>query len=216
MIELPILQRAENKLESTVSSPKTGGIRLRIEGMTCTGCAAGIQRAIEARTDVTAASVSFAAGTAEIEGRDLQPKSLIETIERRGFQAELIEAGDEPIDQSDIERQQHANERTWRNRAIVGMGLWIPLETLHWISTAMHWHGIWMPWVMFFGSLIIILFALTADFADAAVGRTPGGATVSADGEAVYSIPLDLPPGHVELPATMALGGSRRSTEAME
>lgn len=127
--------------------------------MTCTGCAAGIQRAIEARTDVTAASVSFASGTAEVEGQSLQPKSIIETIEGRGFQAELIDSSDGTLDQSDIERQQQSNERTWRYRAIVGMGLWVPLESLHWSATAMHWHGSWMHWTMFLGALIIIVFA---------------------------------------------------------
>lgn len=127
--------------------------------MTCTGCAAGIQRALETRPEVTAASVSFAAGTAEIEGNNLETKSLIATVEGRGFQAELIPSSNEADVQSDIEKQQVANERTWRYRAIVGMGLWAPLELLHWISTALHWHGPWMPWTMFIGSLVIIVFA---------------------------------------------------------
>ena len=127
--------------------------------MTCTGCAAGIQRALEARTDVTTASVSFASGTAEIEGLDLRIASLIETVEGRGFQAELIPADEPDETHSDIEKQQQANERTWRYRAIVGVGLWAPLESLHWIATAMHWHGVWMPWVMFSGAMIVIAFA---------------------------------------------------------
>ena len=63
----------------------------------------------------------------------------------------------------------------------------------------------------FIGALIIILFALTADFADAAVGRTPGGATVSADGEAVYSIPLDLPPGTNGMTPALSLEYRHRS-----
>ncbi len=159
LIELPILKRAEQSTLETAIVPKSGSIRFRITGMTCTGCAAGIQRAIEARGDVTSASVSFASGTAEIEGRQLQPKSLIKTIEGRGFQAELIDSSDGALDQSDVERQQQSNERTWRYRAIVGMGLWLPLETLHWSATAMHWHGAWMHWTMFFGALVIILFA---------------------------------------------------------
>jgi P-type Cu+ transporter len=159
LIDLPILKRPEAKTELSEVASKPGSVRLRITGMTCTGCAAGIQRAIEARADVKAASVSFASGTAEIEGRDLKPESLIATVQGRGFQAELIESDDDTLDQSDIERQQHANERTWRVRAAVGMGLWIPLETLHWTATALHWHGQWMPWVMFAGSLFIIVFA---------------------------------------------------------
>ncbi len=149
MIELPIVTKP--------ASP--GAIRLRVTGMTCTGCAAGIQRALEARQDVITASVSFAAGTAEVEGRDLTPKSVIATVEGRGFQAELIESSDSGDEQSEIERQQESNERTWRHRAIVGIGLWAPLEILHWTATAMHWHGPWMPWTMFFGALVVILFA---------------------------------------------------------
>jgi len=134
-------------------------LRFRISGMTCTGCAASIQRALEARQDVAAASVSFVAGTAEIEGLALQPASLIQVIRERGFNAELIDPAKKTNEFSEIERQQQSNERIWRHRAIVGMGLWAPLELLHWIATAMHWHGDWMSWSMFFGSLVIILFA---------------------------------------------------------
>ncbi|MDX1925405.1 MAG: heavy metal translocating P-type ATPase, partial [Pirellulaceae bacterium] len=72
---------------------------------------------------------------------------------------QLILPTDDHSDQSDIERQQQANERTWRYRAIVGMGLWLPLETLHWTASAMHWHGPWMSWMMFVGALVIIVFA---------------------------------------------------------
>jgi Cu+-exporting ATPase len=127
--------------------------------MTCTGCAASIQRALEARDNVDSASVSFIAGTANVAGHLLQPGSIIEVIRGRGFEAELIDSTESVNEFSEIERQQQSNERRWRHRAIVGMGLWVPLELLHWIATAMHWHGEWMLWVMFFGSLVIILFA---------------------------------------------------------
>ena len=157
--ELPILSKSDTNGESVSPQFTSRHMRFRVTGMTCTGCAAGIQRALEARTDVTSASVSFASGTAEIEGRDLQTKSVIATIEGRGFQAEWIPQNDEGIGQSEIERQQQSNERTWRHRAIVGIGLWAPLEALHWTATAMHWHGPWMPWTMFAGALVIILFA---------------------------------------------------------
>lgn len=134
-------------------------IRLRVTGMTCTGCAAGIQSALESRSDVSAASVSFAAGTAEVEGHGLKAEDLIKAIQYRGFIAEVIHPSSDDVDQSDIERQQQANEQTWRYRAIVGMGLWLPLETLHWAVAAMHWHGPWMSWTMFIGAFIIIVFA---------------------------------------------------------
>lgn len=45
------------------------------------------------------------------------------------------------------------------------------------------------------GVTFIAVSLLSALHAHAAVGRTPGSADVSRDGEAVYSIPLNLPPG---------------------
>lgn len=169
-MQLPIIQPQstptdESAAHATGDSKQSGSagdgtaMRLRVGGMTCTGCAAGLQRALEARGDVSNASVSFAAGLAEVEGRDLRADALIDEIARRGFTAELIQPTEDGFDQSDIERQQQANERTWRHRALVGMSLWLPLEVMHWTATAMHWHGPWMNWVMFIGALVIIVFA---------------------------------------------------------
>ena len=156
---MPLITKRDGNREAALIPFSTEAIRLRVTGMTCTGCAAGIQRALEARADVTAASVSFTTGTAEIEGSNLQPKSVIATVEGRGFQAELIKANEIAGEQSDIEKKQQSNERIWRHRAIIGIGLWAPLEILHWTATAMHWHGAWMPWTMFIGALVVILFA---------------------------------------------------------
>ncbi len=166
-MQLPVLKPTDLDQDAlaTPSGPKVSraanrdAVRLRVSGMTCTGCAAGIQGALESRKEVTAASVSFAAGTAEVEGNGLEAEALISAIRQRGFSAELIQAAEDNFDQSDIERQQQANERTWRYRALVGMGLWLPLEILHWTASGMHWHGPWMNWMMFLGALVIIVFA---------------------------------------------------------
>lgn len=141
------------------SSDASDVLRFRVSGMTCAGCAAAIQRGLESREGITNASVSFASGTAAVEGLNLKPDSLIDVIRGLGFVAELIRSEEMNDLGSDIERQQSANERTWRFRAIVGMTLWLPLEILHWISNAFHWHGPWMPWLMFSGASIILVFA---------------------------------------------------------
>ena len=67
----------------------------------------------------------------------------------------------------------------------------------------------------FIGALLLILFALTADFAHAAVGRTPGAATVSPSGEAVYSIALDLPPGTNGMTPVLSLEYRHRSVAGL-
>ena len=170
-MQLPILPSKINHVTPATATElddtKPGVIRLRVTGMTCTGCAAGIQAALESRSDVTGASVSFAAGTAEVEGRNLKAVDLVKAIQNRGFTAALIQPTEDLFDQSDIERQQQANERTWRYRAIVGMGLWLPLEASHWTAAAMHWHGPWMAWMMFLGALVIIVFAGSAFYRSA-------------------------------------------------
>jgi Cu+-exporting ATPase len=103
--------------------------------------------------------VSFATGTAVIEGRHLDSAALIQEVVARGFAAEVIEASDSGDPASEIEKQQRSNEQIWRYRAIVGMSLWAPLEILHWTAMALHWHGPWMEWLMFAGALVILIFA---------------------------------------------------------
>lgn len=179
-MQLPILTSGVNPTPQPSPAPpadaKPGAIRLRVTGMTCTGCAAGIQTALETREDVTSASVSFSAGIAEVEGRNLKPGDLVKTIQKRGFSAELIPETEDHFHQSAIERQQQANERTWRYRALVGMGLWLPLEISHWTAAAMHWHGPWMDWMMFVGALVIIIFA-GSEFYKSAWRAAAGGTT---------------------------------------
>lgn len=148
----------ENNLSANVA-PEPELMRLRVSGMTCTGCASTLQRVLETRREVREASVSFAAGIATVEGVKLDSKELIGAITGQGFGAELINPDDHPDQNSDIEKQQLRNESIWRHRAIVGIGLWAPLEILHWTATAMQWHGPWMSWLMFSGALVIILFA---------------------------------------------------------
>lgn len=127
--------------------------------MNCTGCAATLQRSFEARTDVSSASVSFASGIATVTGTSLIPDQLLETVRSRGFQGRLISESETASAYSDIERLQQHRERSWRRRAAIGISLWLPLELLHWMSSAFHWHGSWMPWMMFAGSLVILVIA---------------------------------------------------------
>jgi len=135
-------------------------VRLNVDGMVCAGCAASVQGALEKQAGVSSASVSFTEGRATVVGVHLDLPTLIRAIEGRGFSAE--QAGEElaPAElKSEIEIRQQANERLWRFRAIVGLGVWAPLEALHWIGHTMGWHGLWMPILMLLGSTFVFAVA---------------------------------------------------------
>jgi RHS repeat-associated protein len=61
------------------------------------------------------------------------------------------------------------------------------------------------------GAFLFTVIAGHSDAAGAAIGRTPGAAAVSPDGEAAYSVPLDLPPGTNGLTPALSLQYGHRS-----
>ena len=127
-------------------------LQFRITGMTCAGSAAAVQRAIEADPAVSSAAVSVTDGLATVKGAGLQPDSLIQAIEGRGFEAEELLELPAPAElRSEIELRQARSERQWRFRAIVGLSIWVPMAILHWAVEAS-----WVPWAMLVGATIVL------------------------------------------------------------
>lgn len=147
--------------DHATDSPKTPGsetsTRFSVEGMHCAGCASGLQEALLALPAVTGASVDFVGGTAVVDGA-APSVEILGTITNQGFEgARLAEEFDLQETRSRLERNQAASVRLWKRRAIVGLGLWIPLETLHWtLGGGSH---AWLPWVMLAGSAIVLAVA---------------------------------------------------------
>ncbi|MHC4211244.1 MAG: heavy metal translocating P-type ATPase [Planctomycetota bacterium] len=132
-------------------------LRLKVSGMDCAGCAASVQRALEAGPGVHSAAVSFTDGLATVVGEALRPEALIEAVRNRGYDAEPL--GDEiaaPAElRSNIELRQARRERQWRNRAVTGLGIWIPMAIVHWgVADAA-----WKPWFLLAGATIVIATA---------------------------------------------------------
>lgn len=61
-------------------------IELQIDGMSCGGCAASLQRALAAQPGITHAEVDFARASAKVEGT-LDRAALIALIQAQGFDA---------------------------------------------------------------------------------------------------------------------------------
>ncbi|MFM8476783.1 MAG: heavy metal translocating P-type ATPase [Planctomycetaceae bacterium] len=146
---------------------------VRVTGMTCAGCAAGLQRALEQSGLTSSAVVSITTGLANVScGEDVVPR-VLDVIRSRGFGAEVASGG---VLYSEVERRQAAAELIWRRRAIWGLSLWLPLEVAHWVLSFSHIHPAWMPWVMAAGSGAVVL-GVGAEFLRSALGALRRGGT---------------------------------------
>lgn len=146
--------------------------RYRIEGMHCTSCASGLQSALRNQTEVKSATVDFTSGLAVVEG-GLEIRPALEVIAARGFEGEFLEAKEDLAEtRSRMELAQARTVKMWKRRAIIGLGVWIPLETLHWTVG----HGVaWIPWVMMLGGLLVLVVAGGGFYASAYKAARRGG-----------------------------------------
>ncbi len=136
---------------SAAPPPPTSSFR--ITGMTCAGCAAGLQRTLEADPGIHSATVSIVSGLARVS-TTLSADEVIARIRQRGFDGTQELSG---AAVSATEQQQHSAETRWKRRAIAGLTLWLPLELLHWSAAGLHWHPDWMPLLMAAGSGLVLL-----------------------------------------------------------
>ncbi|MEE9213003.1 MAG: HAD-IC family P-type ATPase [Phycisphaeraceae bacterium] len=142
-------------IETPAQEPPVQEVQLKVTGMHCASCAATVQRAIEADPQVRSASVSVTAGMATVLGQSLEPQRLVQAVRDRGYEAVPITAPAAPAElRSEIELRQRRQESLWRFRAIVGLGLWVPMAILHWTVSAA-----WVPWVLLVGATVVLATA---------------------------------------------------------
>lgn len=136
-------------------------VTIKVEGMTCAGCATAVRSAIENVPGVESAQVDLATGLATVAGDQPKTTSIIEAIMTRGYKAEAVEAVlDASGIRSQIEQTQLEHERLWRTRAIIGLSTWAPLELLHWIAASSGFdHGLLVPIIMWAGATLVLATA---------------------------------------------------------
>ncbi|MFH1111276.1 MAG: cation-translocating P-type ATPase [Planctomycetota bacterium] len=124
--------------------PKTPEpIQLRIEGMTCGGCVARVERALQSVDGVARARVNLTTEVATIEGGDATPsrQALIEAVRRAGYDADTFRSGDAVttgLDRTHSERLRQQKQALGQAIALAG-----PVMALHWLAPILqsHDHG---------------------------------------------------------------------------
>ncbi|WP_304163912.1 heavy metal translocating P-type ATPase [Lonsdalea britannica] len=122
-------------------------VSLAVDGMSCVACAARIEKVLNKVEGVTAA-VNFAAGRAQVSVTpgSATPESLIARIERAGFTARQVMAGD-------LEAERQRRDQAWkkdRNALLVAAVLSFPLlfEMVAMFFGQAHWLPGWFQWLL--------------------------------------------------------------------
>jgi Cu+-exporting ATPase len=129
---------------------------LRIEGMHCAGCSAAITQELQSQPGVRNAIVDHLSGMATVETEAfVTDQKLVDVVVGSGYQAQRMEAIVDPVlMQAEAERAQSRSEFLWRRRSQIGFALWIPMESLHWITMAQHIHNSAVDIALLIGSTL--------------------------------------------------------------
>ena len=149
-------------MQTNITDPKSTAATqlethvLRIEGMHCAGCSAAITQELQSQPGVRSAIVDHLSGMATIETEAfVTDQKLVDVVVGSGYQAQRIEAIVDPVlMQAEAERAQSRAEFLWRRRSQIGFALWIPMESLHWITMAQHIHNSTVDVALLIGSTL--------------------------------------------------------------
>ena len=129
---------------------------LRIDGMHCAGCSAAITQELQSQPGVRKAIVDHLSGMATVETEAfVTDQKLVDVVVGSGYQAQRMDAIVDPVlMQAEAERAQSRAELLWRRRSQIGFALWIPMESLHWITMSQHIHNSAVDIALLIGSTL--------------------------------------------------------------
>jgi Cu+-exporting ATPase len=115
-------------------------IRLRIEGMTCGGCVARVERALQSVEGVAHARVNLTTQVAAIDFGGMMPdrQALIEAVRAAGYDADtyrVADAANSSLDRTHSEKLRQQQQALWQAVAVAG-----PVMALHWLAPTLQSH----------------------------------------------------------------------------
>jgi len=115
-------------------------VRLRIEGMTCGGCVARVERALQSVEGAAHARVNLTTQVATIDSSGIVPdrQALIEAVRAAGYDADTFRPGDAEtsgLDRTHSEQLRRQKQALWQAIAVAG-----PVMALHWLAPTLQSH----------------------------------------------------------------------------
>ena len=124
-------------------------IHLQVNELNCASCVETARKALLANSLVDEVSISVQTGRAVIKG-SIDATEAARIVTASGYPSHVID--DAPESAADMheqmERRSITHERQWRRRAIIGLGIWLPMGILHWTSGPLDFDGPWLHWVL--------------------------------------------------------------------
>lgn len=163
----------EQREEVAQHPADTAQARFSVEGMTCAGCVASVENALNARRGVVNASVNFATKTAQVE---YQPNRVsVEDMQQVVAQAGYELLADAETTQEEKERREDDHYRALRQKTIAAMVLSAPIVVI-----AMFLHGAvpYGNWIMLVLTIPVLFWAGKDFFINAARQARHGSANM--------------------------------------
>jgi Cu+-exporting ATPase len=148
---------------------------LLVDKMHCASCVANVDRAARSVPGLRDIHVDLANGRAVVDiGLGGNITDVADAISEAGFPAKVVEGDASLLDRakasSERRNQSRLDAEAWKRRAIFGLCLWVPAESLHWggmLFGGEH-HGLtWMTWVGVVAGTLVLLVIGRAFFASA-------------------------------------------------
>ncbi|MEM9019494.1 MAG: heavy metal translocating P-type ATPase [Planctomycetota bacterium] len=142
---------------------------LIVTGMHCASCVAHVEKALRRVEGVESAEVNLATSRASVEGRGVVGPSLVESVTRAGYTAELVDLNQPNGKAEDPVKPVGLLSRTTAmSRALWTLPLAIGVMALMWVDAG------WSPWVQGIGCTVVMAALGTPFFMGAARGLRYG------------------------------------------
>ena len=124
-------------------------IHLQVNELNCASCVETARKALLAHSLVDEVAISVQTGRGVIKGT-IDASEAARIVTASGYPTHVID--DTPESAADMheqmERRSIEHERQWRRRAIIGLGIWLPMGILHWTAGPLEIDGPWLHWVL--------------------------------------------------------------------
>jgi len=142
-----------------------------VNGMDCASCISHVTKAARSVAGVDAVDVNLARGRAVVrfDPSRTDATEVAAAITKAGYPS-----NPEPLDvsgaqiESDRLHHQHEHTNIWKRRAIIGILLWLPVETTHLaVGFFLSGHHLWIEWLGFVTSTLAIAYVGRGFYASA-------------------------------------------------